>query len=268
MTLEDLYNFQAQRTNITNFQENEIARNVLLEYIYSCAYSSRSLLQQNEKMPMTNLLYSYFNLKKAKSDDLALLDSIMKKYNFNYSTSACNALHYLLCNKEELVHKVSYQLWPAIISYKEENNFFQLKTKIGTIRFYKASIYFKNTDLDPIFSRKLSGYCYARTYDILKKRPNDTKAIISYMPNFFCGGYYHNYVEMAEGILDIASNCFYSNLKEANKILNGQIIKKVSYEEIEDDYYKLTKKIPYIDYACQQDKLNALSVYYDYQKHH
>lgn len=264
MTLQDLYDFQMKRITIPEIQETNIAINVLSSYL--AQQPPHKLPYQFQGKPIEDLLKNYFILKG--TPDGKLLENIMRRYNFNYSSSICNALHYLLCRPEDLMHHESYKSWPGVVSCQEQNNFYTLKSKIGTIKFYKASELFKNSHLSYIFDKKLSGYCYARTYEVLTEMPDETKAVISLMPNFFYGGYYHVYAKINGGILDIASNCFYENIKDSRKILNGEIIKEVTLHDIEEDYWHLSKKIPQIGPACNFDKLNALSIYYDYQNHH
>lgn len=59
------------------------------------------------------------------------------------------------------------------------------------------------------------------------------------MLNFLEDGRYHIYLENDSSILDIVANSFYSSKEDAKDILCGDIIKKMTYHEIEEDYARI-----------------------------
>ena len=61
------------------------------------------------------------------------------------------------------------------------------------------------------------------------------------MLNFLEDGRYHTYLENDFSILDIVANSFYSSKEDAKDILCGDIIKKMTYYEIEEAYTRIKK---------------------------
>ena len=107
------------------------------------------------------------------------------------------------------------------------------------------------------------GQCYERTYDFLKKN-RDYKAVLAYMPHFFCGGNYHAYLEKDSEVLDIASNAFYSSKESIDKIFCGEIIAKLSYSQVQEKFNIIRKTTPEIN---SKQKLLTLALYYDRKNH-
>ena len=139
------------------------------------------------------------------------------------------------------------------------NDCYTVETNIGTINVAKASVLFSGTTSAHIFQKPLMGECYARSYDFLKEN-RDYHAVLSYMPNFFYGGHYHAYLEKDSKTLDIASNAFYESKESADKVLNGKIIAKLSYEEVERQFKKVKKLSPEIKHYS---KLHVLTLCHD-----
>ena len=101
----------------------------------------------------------------------------------------------------------------------------------------KADEVFKDHKSYYIFLKELKNCCYARTYDFLKENQDDYKAVLAYIPHIFCKGHYHAYLEKYDGkVLDIAGNSLYNSIEEANTILNPDIIKKYTFEEVQKEY--------------------------------
>ena len=87
MTLQDLYDFQMKRITIPEIQETNIAINVLSSYL--AQQPPHKLPYQFQGKPIEDLLKNYFILKG--TPDGKLLENIMRRYNFNYSSSiSCN----------------------------------------------------------------------------------------------------------------------------------------------------------------------------------
>lgn len=207
----------------------------------------------------------YFNQKK--NNNQKKFDNYLEQFNFNYIASIRNGIYYLLGREDELEDcDIDYSLWPGISNATIDDNKYILDTKVGKIEVYKASEFYKNTSSAYIFERDLMQRCYIRTYDFVKENLRDFQAVLSYTPFFFgnCGSY-HAYALGNSTIVDIAANALYDSLDTGNKILKGNIIKKLTYDEIEDEFEKIEKEIPELlddDY----NKLYILTLYYDYKQ--
>lgn len=189
--------------------------------------------------PLNSLLLNYFNLK-SKNKHLPL-EEILNKYSFNYNSSIHNAIYDLLLDKEE-----ASILWPGVISKEDNSPLYILKTRNGTISVYKASEIFKNTKSSYIFNKKLVRNCYKRSFDFLSEN-KDYKAVLSYDANMFVGGHFHAYVEKDDITLDIASNALYMSREEKDKVLKGEIITKLTYDEVINDFNKVREEVPDLD---------------------
>lgn len=256
MTYEDFLKQEELRETQPNFKENSVAMSVLLEYLEKS--STHKFPYQNTLNFIESLLYNYFLIKG--TPDEKILTEILEQYDFNYSISIHNAIYYLLGKKDELAgNDINPLSWPGINNIKKTQSQYRLDTILGTIDVQKASQLFSNSKSSHIFYKKLMGQCYARTYDFLKEN-RDYHAVLAYMPNFFYGGHYHAYLEKNSQILDIAANAYYESKEKADKILCGEIIKKLSYEEVEELIEKLERTAPEIKH---KHKLHVLALYYD-----
>ncbi len=257
MKYEDFINWSNYRETLPMIKENLIAFKVIQEYLSNSFNHKYNI--NNAPNYVLELLYNYSLI----SDDVnkQIINKILTNYNFNYSISIHNAIYSLL-NLEEsnLIAPLS---WPGIenIDYKE-NSYYTLNTTLGTIKVFKASKIFSKTRSSIIFAKKkLIGECYARTYDFIKQN-KEYNAIISYMPNFFYGRHYHAYIENNKEVIDIAANAYYNSKSFSNKTLCGNIITKLSYEKIEEEFGKIINKIPEFK---KEDKLHILALYYDHK---
>ena len=194
----------------------------------------------------------------------------MQKFSCNYSTYIRNAIIILFGRSTELSGKKTSPLdWPGMISMEMVDDIYHLNTVLGEVRVTKASPLFKNESYHYIFYNHLVSECFARSYEFAKENRDSCSVVLSYMPNSFYAGHYHAYLELDSGILDIASNCFYPVKEDSSKVLNGQIIKKMTFSELEDDFARLENK--YSDlHNLHYEKLYVLSLYYnrkmDYNK--
>lgn len=204
---------------------------------------------------MEKLLLTYFFLKKENRHHK--LDKILCNYNINYTSVIHNAIYDLLEDNPRTI------LWPFVSSVKKSDSLYTLDTSRGTINVYKASDIFKNSEYSYIFERPLKGNCFARSLDFLKAN-RDYKAVLSYDSNLFSGGHFHAYLENGEETLDIASNALYSSKIEKDKVLTGEIIKKVTYDEVIDFFNKILEEIPSL--SKDDDKLQVLALYYGKKK--
>lgn len=238
-------------------EDDKIAKMVLMEYS-----EKYELLSPINGHYMSNLLSNYFLVKNTEKGKF--LERIMNQYNFNYAMSIHNAIYNLLGREHDL--RLAYDdplLWPGVESIENEGNCYILKTVLGEIKVSKASDLFQNTNSEYIFNKYLMGKCHERSYDFIKENKNDYRVILSYMPNFFSGGYYHTYLENDTSILDIAANSYYVLKEDSSKILNGTIIKKLNYNEIEKIYKNLYEKMPQLR-GMDREKLLTITLYFDY----
>ena len=240
-------------------KDNLIARRVLVDYI-----RSGGTMVTSSETYINDLLYNYFLVKNTEKGKL--LESIMNKYGFNYSMSIHNAIYYLLGNRYDLFPlNIEPLLWPGVNHVSIQSNKYVLDTALGTIKVSKASEVLKDKSCSYIFDKPLMGRCFERSYDVIKGNKNQYKVVLSYMPNFFAGGHYHAYLESDDSsILDVAANSYYDNDSNSDFVLNGRIIKKLNFYEIERLYNNLYKRMPELKNRSKT-KLLTLSLYYDYK---
>ena len=202
------------------------------------------------------LLQEYFKLKKDNNEEL--LEAVMKKHNFNYAPSIRNAFYNLLSNPIELVDvKINPMLWPGINGFSRSGNFYVVETELGKIEVSKATPKFLKTSSGYIFKKPLIHMCFARTYDFVKDNKN-SYAILSKQPNFMYGNDYHAYVEVNGEILDIASNAYYDRKEFADKILVGEQLARLSFDEIDEELNNLD-----LSEVEGKEKMYILSMYHD-----
>ena len=259
MNYENILTQEEVREENPNCEERVISDSILDEY--TKINSSHSLPHESTGDPLEDLLYNYFLIKGTKNEKL--ITKLLELNGFKYSNSIHNAIYYLLGKKEELAPlKINPLLWPGIKSIASLNNAYTLNTKLGIVKVAKANKIFENTNSSYIFNLPLMGNCFSRTYDFLRENPKEYKAVLSYQPNFFCEGYYHAYLENDTHVLDIASNAYYLK-EEAMKVLCGDIITKLTYEEVEEQSKKLQEEIPEV---IEKPKLKILTLYHDIKK--
>lgn len=225
------------------------------EYIIS-EYRSLSTYYNFNGKPLDVLLSNYFYLKS--KNEHHILEEVLNKYCFNYTSSIHNAIYDLL-----LVNEDRALLWPGVNKIEKCNELYKLNTKNGLIKVSKASRVFKDHKSSYIFKKELRGNCFARTLDFLIEN-KDYKAVLSYDNNLFVGGHYHAYLENNNQTLDIASNALYETDDDRKKVLDGKIIKKLTLEEVIDSFNKVLEEVPTLD--KNDDKLQVLALYYGKKK--
>ncbi len=132
-----------------------------------------------------------------------------------------------------------------------------------SVKVYKASEIFKNTKSAYIFKRNLMNCCFERSLDFLSQN-RDYKAVLSYDNNLFVGGHFHSYLEKDDITLDIASNALYKSREDKEKVLNGEVLAKLTYDEVMIEFMKVLEEIPDLD--PDDDKLQVLALYYGKKK--
>ena len=155
-------------------------------------------------------------------------------------------------------------LWPGVISEEDDVFLYKLKTNIGIIKVYKASEILKNTKSAYIFKRKLRNYCHVRSFDFLSEN-KAYKAVLSYNKSLFVGGYFHSYLEKDNITLDIVGNALYKSREDKEKVLNGEVLAKLTYDEVMTEFMKVLEEIPDLD--PDDDKLQVLALYYGKKKY-
>ena len=105
--------------------------------------------------------------------------------------------------------------------------------------------------------------CFARSLDFLYEN-RDYKAVLSYNNNIFVGGYFHAYLEKDDITLDIAGNALYKSREDKDKVLKGEVLAKLTYDEALDEFAKVLEEIPDLD--SDDDKLQVLALYYGKKK--
>lgn len=233
MKYEDFYRQIQLREKKPNLKNELIAKKVLLKL------SKKDLPYPIIEQFSESLLYNYFYLKGTEYE--MEFNELLNLYKFNYSMSIHNAIYYLLATKNEYTNCINPLKWPGVYEIYIIDSKYVLKTIMGEIEVYKASEQFSTINSRYIFDRKLMGKCYERTYDFVKEN-KDYQVILSYMPNFFCGGNYHAYLEKGNQVLDIASNALYSSKESISKIFRGEEIAKLSYHQIEKKFSYIKKE--------------------------
>lgn len=261
MTYEDLLLHYDIFEKSASFFESTKSEHILSEFEKKTNPIDPANLRFKQSFAGQNLLRVYFEIKG--TDKEKILEKLLEENNAHYSYTIHNAIYNLLVKKEEYdKRKVNPLLWPGINSITGKSNEYTLKTKLGKIKVSKASKIFENTSSSYIFNKELLGKCYYRCYDFLKENSDQYKAVLSYLPNFFHGGHFHTYLENDTHVLDIASNAYYEK-EYANIVLSGEIIAKLTFEEVEKQYEELITTIPEIK---EYPKLGTLALYHDVKR--
>ena len=225
------------------------------EYIIS-EYRKLGPYHKCDDNPLASLLYNYFYLKKKGKHQV--LEEVLNNYKINYKSSIHNAIFDLLGSEKD-----KSLLWPGVVSEEDDGLLYKLKTNIGIIKVYKASEIFKNTKSAYIFKRNLRNCCHVRSFDFLSEN-KDYKAVLSYDNNLFVGGHFHSYLEKDDITIDIAGNALYKSREDKEKVLNGEVLAKLTYDEVMIEFMKVLEEIPNLD--PDDDKLQVLALYYGKKK--
>lgn len=252
--LEQLMSEESYERNDT-----DVAMQILLDYINDG--NGHKLPSPHHANLLESLLYNYFLIKGTPEEEI--LNNLLKKYNFDYTESIHNALYYLLGRKSELGNRsISPYKWPGITNITKIGSECKLDTILGDVTVYKASRVFSKSPSAHIFRRELNQRCYIRSYDFIKEN-KDYKVVLSKRPNFFLGTHYHTYLEKNDDTLDIACNAFYDSKESVEKVLKGEILAKLSYEEIEEQIREEKIKNKYLE---DHESLYVLCLKHDKKK--
>lgn len=243
--------------------EESIKNALICEEVVSKYLESKyndGILYSRTQDSINDLLTAYF-LSKGTENHL-LLEKIMQDYNFNYSATIRNAITIMFGRDSELSGRKSNPVdWPGMVSVVHEDNICRLDTTLGMVSIAKASPLFIKDDVHCVFYNHLVSECFIRSYEFAAFKKDDCRVVLSYLPNLFYSGHYHAYLELNDSVLDIAANCLYFSMEDSNKILNGRIVKKMSYGEIEEEYSDLKRRYP--DLSDKYNKLYVLALYND-----
>lgn len=241
-------------------KNSDICYQALYEYLKSINFSYPANLWTGFYLTDLFNIYKYAVVKGDKDRFIEILD----KYKINKSASIRNALYMILGNENELG---SYNLLDknyliGVDKIEEINDIYKLDTCLGSITCFKASPLFKNTKHSYIFHSPLINRCFRKTEDFMMEDPSGYKAVLAYMPSMFTGGLFHAYLESDSNVLDIASNCFYPTIEDSKIALNGEVVKKMTLEELNYEYNKVLGSISNTD-GIRTNKLTLLSLYYN-----
>ena len=241
--------------------DKEGAFNTLFTYLNNP--SKPTFKYKNTGDFFNDLIMNYIQLKNTENGKI--LEQSMIDCGFNYTMSIHNAIYYMLAQTQEIEKSKFKQIkptdWPGVKNYHNNKSTYVINTVYGDITVNKASEIFKNTKSDYIFKRNLLQRCWYRSYDFAKENPDYT-IVLSYLPNFFSNGHYHAYLEKDNITLDIASNGFYESKSDSQKVLNGEIVKKLSFEEAEETYQTVIKELNNDKATKEYSKLHLLALYY------
>lgn len=261
MTIFELKEKEYLYEHVPEILDREKAFNTLFDYLN---HPNKPTYGSKLTGYFTNdLLENYISLKGTENGEL--LEQTMLKNGFSYSMSIHNAIYYMLAQKKDLKYTSQKNTkvtdWPGVIDYHQHKTAYTINTVHGDITVHKASEIFKNSKSNYIFNRDLIHRCWDRSYDFAKENPDYT-IVLSYLPNFFSDGHYHAYLEKGSTTLDIASNGFYESETESKKVLDGEIIKKLSFEEAEETYQNITRNLSNKRLIKERTNLHLLALYY------
>ena len=212
--LDNIYNIKEENSRIAN---REKFKYVLKYFYYLCQKNKIQYQLKEDLFDCFIANYQTLSQNDCQSEiDLFLKQQGIKKWSF---------LH------EVLMCRFDNQTVSSLIK-KDNDNTYVLKVAQTELKFKNADTYFKNTEAEKVFQKKLQGECLDRTLDLAKQIKN-SKAIVASLPNLFSGGYYHAYLECADGtLIDPACNLVIED-KATKQLLNGQLIIKKTYEELQ-----------------------------------
>ena len=243
------------REDLQLYKDLIIAARVLNKFFIKTSGVQMSLLKLKE--PLGNLFMEYAANKGTKNEEV--FNELLKDNGFNWQFSIHSAIYDLLTLEEDSLEGRTPLDWPGINNIEGNNNHYTLNTVLGDIEVYKASEIFKNTKHYHIFKKELAKNCYFRTYDFLSES-DEYKAVLSHQPSAFHNGHYHSYLENDEAVLDIATNALYYSKESAAKVLTGEKLATLSYEQVNQEFASLKDSLPE---ECEENKLLTLTLYHD-----
>ena len=242
--------------------EDQIAQEILIKF-YDLCHLDATQVEPN----MRSLLKTYVIIKEIHDEKAeSLLTMLMEANDICYPYCIREATGRLLAKSNSHLSYLSPTLLPGIKQISQDGELYQLDTKIGTIHIRKASDVFQNTNSSYIFERTLLQECYARSFDFLKENQDTYRVVLSYLPTFFTTGYYHAFLTNGTEVLDIASNAFYPDKKEAEKMFRGNTLGVLSYEEVTKLEQKLLEKMYPNEKPRHKDRVLHLVAHYLHAK--
>lgn len=204
---------------------------------------------------------------KFESEKHGQIEELLQRYGFNFNLAIRSAIYTLLGKlSERSANEIKAECHPGVLDIEKNKNIYSIHTKLGTIHVSEASKIFTQKQVSFIFERQLIGRCYIRTFEFLKQMPNDYRAVILSSPHYFDGKLYHAYAEGKNHIVDMAANAFYPTKEDATIPLAGDIIAKLSYEEILEEFDKIPEEYSFLKRRNDRDKIYCLAMYYAYQR--
>lgn len=242
--------------------EDQIAQEILIKF-YELYHLDASQVKTN----MRSLLKTYVIVKEIHDEKAeSLLTMLMEANDICYPYCIREATGRFMAQPNSHLSLLDPTVLPGVKRISQDGELYRLDTKIGTIHIRKASDVFKNTNSSYIFERKLPQECYARSFDFLKENQDSYRVVLSYLPTLFTEGYYHAFLTNGTEVLDIASNTFYPDKKEAEKMFRGNTLGVLSYEEVTELEQKLLEQIYPNEKPRHQDRVLHLVAHYLHAK--
>lgn len=242
--------------------EDQIAQNILIKFCGLCHLDATQVETDMRSLLKTYVIVKEINDEKAER----LLTMLMEANDICYPYCIREATGRLLAKSNSHLSYLSPTLLPGIKQISQDGELYQLDTKIGTIHIRKASDVFQNTNSSYIFERTLLQECYARSFDFLKENQDTYRVVLSYLPTFFTTGYYHAFLTNGTEVLDIASNTFYPDKKEAEKMFCGNTLGVLSYEEVTKLEQELLERMYPNEKPHHKDRVLHLVAHYLHAK--
>lgn len=242
--------------------EDQIAQEILIKF-YDLCHLDATQVEPN----MRSLLKTYVIVKEIHDEKAErLLTMLMEANDICYPYCIREATGRLMAKSNSHLSYLSPTLLPGVKQIFQDGELYQLDTKIGTIHIRKASDVFQNTNSSYIFERTLLQECYARSFDFLKENQDTYRVVLSYLPTFFTTGYYHAFLTNGTEVLDIASNTFYQDKAEAEKMFHGKTLGVLSYEEVIELEQKLLEQMYPNEKPHHKDRVLHLVAHYLHAK--
>ena len=194
-------------------------------------------------------------------------DELLQKYQFDFHMAIRVAIYDLLCKPEERVpFAIGATYYPGILNIENDTNMFTIHTILGDIHVNQANEFFGQKNFSYIFKKELVGRCHIRTFEFVKENQKSYQAVILSSPDYFGGQVYHVYAEGKDDVVDLAANAYYPNKDEASIPLSGEVLAKLSYEEILEEFNKIPESYSFLTKDYGKNKILGLTKYYAHQK--
>lgn len=209
-----------------------------LDELYQYKEENMRIINKNKMLEV--LKYFYYLCKKNKIEyysSNSIWDSFYINYQNLVNINLYEDIRIFMKQKQANEMAFIYEYLHYINQNNELTNDNEIRKKHFKVE--NAKDYFKNTNLESIFSKKLEGECFDRTLDIVSKL-QDSRAVVTYLPNLFQGGFYHAYVKCSDGSLINPASNFVIKDELTKQLLKGTEIISMTYEEIKNTYQELS----------------------------